>query len=239
MAKMVPVLCPQCGANLNLPQDLGQAFCTYCGSRINISKSIRQDHMGPSEFENYYELGRRAYYAHDYEGAVEYLEKALEIDVKSKKVNDLIQQAYYGLALYLINLSEEKVAVAKKEKRLSYGSGGTYMFDSDNDDIHDHLDDLEDEIDYMHLQRSNRYFQEAKVLEDRARIYFRKAGVCPYCFGRRYCPYCKGTGYCAECDGTGSEYLIMTCSECSGAKYCVHCRGWRSCPHCRGTGIHR
>lgn len=238
MVKLVPAVCPQCGATLTLPDNLDRAFCTYCGRKIIISKDETHYHIGGGNLENYFELGRRAYHARDFEKSVEYLERALEINVKSKKVNDLILQAYYGLAFRYIDLAKEKKELAKKEKRLSYSSGGVYIGDSDHRRLHDHMDDLEDEIDYAHLRRSNRYFQEAKRLEELARIYLMKAGVCPNCQGRKYCPHCNGTGYCSECDGTGSEYLIMTCSECNGYKLCVYCRGWRSCPHCRGTGTY-
>jgi DNA-directed RNA polymerase subunit RPC12/RpoP len=34
-----PATCPNCGANLRLPDGLQRAFCTYCGSEVIISES--------------------------------------------------------------------------------------------------------------------------------------------------------------------------------------------------------
>ena len=35
---LVPAVCPKCGANLRLPEDLKKAHCTYCGTEVIVSE---------------------------------------------------------------------------------------------------------------------------------------------------------------------------------------------------------
>jgi IS605 OrfB family transposase len=35
--KLIPAICPSCGANLNLPADIDRAHCMYCGTQIIVS----------------------------------------------------------------------------------------------------------------------------------------------------------------------------------------------------------
>lgn len=37
--KLVPAICPRCGANLQLPADLKAAHCLYCGTEILLSRT--------------------------------------------------------------------------------------------------------------------------------------------------------------------------------------------------------
>jgi DNA-directed RNA polymerase subunit RPC12/RpoP len=37
--KLIPAVCPRCGGNLRLPDNLQKAFCTYCGTEILIGKT--------------------------------------------------------------------------------------------------------------------------------------------------------------------------------------------------------
>lgn len=57
MVKMVPLICPQCGAELEIEEDRDTCFCTYCGTKllvedpnkytfnhnVNIRKSVRDE----------------------------------------------------------------------------------------------------------------------------------------------------------------------------------------------------
>jgi DNA-directed RNA polymerase subunit RPC12/RpoP len=237
MAKLVPAVCPNCGAELELPEKLDRAFCTYCGKQIIISKTEKHYHVGTGSVENLFELGRRAYTAHDFKGAIKHLEEALEIDAKHKKVNNLIKKAYYQYALKLIDLANKRRDLAKSERRAAARVRVGSIGNIDDDDVEDRLDDLEDELAAVHRNKANTYIHEAEQLEKKAKVFFRKAGVCPECRGSKYCANCSGSGWCPECKGSGSEYLVMTCSECQGYRYCVYCRGWRLCTFCRGTGL--
>jgi len=37
--KLTPAVCPRCGANLSLPEDLKKAHCMYCGTEILLAKT--------------------------------------------------------------------------------------------------------------------------------------------------------------------------------------------------------
>lgn len=37
MVKMIPLVCPNCGAKLNVKRGTQSCFCTYCGTQILIS----------------------------------------------------------------------------------------------------------------------------------------------------------------------------------------------------------
>jgi DNA-directed RNA polymerase subunit RPC12/RpoP len=41
MVKLVPAVCPNCGAKLQIPDDLKKAYCTYCGTQILIDKEVK------------------------------------------------------------------------------------------------------------------------------------------------------------------------------------------------------
>lgn len=236
MVKLVPAVCPQCGAELELPENLDRAFCTYCGRKIIISKEEKHYHSSAGNVKSLYELGNRAYQARDYEGAVKWLEKAMAMDANNKNVIAIIKNAYHGLALIYFQRAQEKEEMAEQEERYARSTSMSSLGDSEHSRMHDHLDDISDQIEDMHTSRANMYEQQAEHLKNKGKIYLRKAGVCPECQGKRYCPHCTGSGMCADCKGTGTQYLIMTCSVCNGFKLCVYCRGWRSCPYCRGSG---
>lgn len=36
MVKMVPLICPKCGADLEVKEDTKTCFCTYCGAKLII-----------------------------------------------------------------------------------------------------------------------------------------------------------------------------------------------------------
>ena len=43
MVKLVPAICPQCGAKLQVTDDLRKAYCTYCGTQVIIDKEVRTE----------------------------------------------------------------------------------------------------------------------------------------------------------------------------------------------------
>ncbi len=36
MVKMVPLICPKCGASIDVKEGMTSCFCTYCGTKISI-----------------------------------------------------------------------------------------------------------------------------------------------------------------------------------------------------------
>ena len=78
---MISLTCPSCSGELELPDDLVEAHCLYCGTRI-----LLQEHDIPREKINiarYIELSKVALDAENYEEALEYSSKILEIDTQN------------------------------------------------------------------------------------------------------------------------------------------------------------
>jgi DnaJ-class molecular chaperone len=48
MVKLVPVVCPQCGAGLQIPGDLKKAYCVYCGAQIVFEKEVEKTRPCPA-----------------------------------------------------------------------------------------------------------------------------------------------------------------------------------------------
>lgn len=93
MVELVPAICPKCGANLEVPEDLKIAHCIYCGAKVIIEESKPDVHYhGIGTLENYLELGQLMIEKGHSEKAIEYFNKALEIDAKSI-------EAWYGRGL--------------------------------------------------------------------------------------------------------------------------------------------
>ena len=43
---MEALMCPQCGANINLDDTREFGFCNYCGAKIQINETIIHEHRG-------------------------------------------------------------------------------------------------------------------------------------------------------------------------------------------------
>jgi DNA-directed RNA polymerase subunit RPC12/RpoP len=72
--------CPSCGGHLELPENLEVAHCMYCGAKILLQESeVPKEHI---HLKRYKELCKTALTAKNYEDALQYSNKALEIDPK-------------------------------------------------------------------------------------------------------------------------------------------------------------
>ena len=72
--------CPSCGGHLEIPESLEIAHCKYCGT-----KSFLQEREASREMihiEMYKELSKKAFTAENYNEAIRYCDKVLEIDPK-------------------------------------------------------------------------------------------------------------------------------------------------------------
>ena len=102
MVELVPAVCPKCGANLEVPEDLKIAHCIYCGAKVIIEESKPDVHYhGVGTVESYLKLGETMFEQGNYAKAIEYYTKALEIDAKSIE------------AWYSMGLAKERIGAVK------------------------------------------------------------------------------------------------------------------------------
>jgi tetratricopeptide (TPR) repeat protein len=116
----VPCKCPQCGGDLQIPDDRDIVKCMYCSTDIKVREVIS---VNIGNVDNYLKLGSAAFEAGNFRESIEYLNKALEIDPASAKA-----WVDKGLAFgWLSNLSSDNF-----EQMLSYIDKGISC--SKNDD---------------------------------------------------------------------------------------------------------
>ena len=85
---LIPAICPQCGAKIQLASNLEVGYCNYCGTQIIVKDVIQKVKIvNNPTLENYIKIADRAYDDKDYEKALESYKKALEIDPDNWKVN--------------------------------------------------------------------------------------------------------------------------------------------------------
>lgn len=72
--------CPSCGAQVDIPVDLGTAHCVYCGSKLLVG---RADEVEREAIETHLQLGRTALEANNSQEALEHFNKVLEADPKN------------------------------------------------------------------------------------------------------------------------------------------------------------
>ena len=77
---MKKLSCPSCGANLELPETLDVAHCMYCGGKIILRDEKALDEM--VNLDRFVDLARRALDARNYDEALNYSNKILEINTK-------------------------------------------------------------------------------------------------------------------------------------------------------------
>lgn len=52
MVKMIPMICPKCGASLEVKDGTSQCFCTYCGTKILIKDdSVKTININKTEYD--------------------------------------------------------------------------------------------------------------------------------------------------------------------------------------------
>jgi tetratricopeptide (TPR) repeat protein len=78
---MINLKCTSCGGTLSVPDNLSVANCIYCGAKILLTES--ESHKDQLKLKSYTEISESALKAQNYQEAVDYCNKILEIDSKN------------------------------------------------------------------------------------------------------------------------------------------------------------
>ena len=79
--KFISAKCPNCGAELQVAENLKTGFCNHCGSKILFEPAVSNVKIDQKKsLSNYKELAESALRGGDWKNALKYAEKALEID---------------------------------------------------------------------------------------------------------------------------------------------------------------
>jgi len=93
--KLVAAKCPNCGANIDVDKDSDTTKCEYCKSKIIVEdaiKKIKVELSGEVEISNFANfdklliLGNRNYEDGDYEQALKYYQRALELEPENSLI---------------------------------------------------------------------------------------------------------------------------------------------------------
>ena len=97
---MISLRCPSCNGELELPENLERAHCLYCGTKILLQESdIPSDR---NKIEKYRELSKTALETQNYQEAVDYCNKVLELNPK-----DIESWIDKGIATYKLSSPNE------------------------------------------------------------------------------------------------------------------------------------
>lgn len=125
---MINLTCPNCAADLDLPEDRDVAFCSYCGKKIligehtKVSGQVTVDDAVAARrrAENYVALAERYGKRGDKEKLNLYIDKALEEDIGVGDKVDALEAKYWGVGIkeILRKFKEElkKILQESKEK---------------------------------------------------------------------------------------------------------------------------
>lgn len=82
---LIPAICPQCGAKIELAKNLQKGYCSFCGTEILIKDVVKNVNIiNQPTVENYIILGDRAFDSVDYDGALKHYISALEIEPNNR-----------------------------------------------------------------------------------------------------------------------------------------------------------
>ncbi len=92
--KLEIIKCPSCGASLTVTKDMDIVNCAYCDNAVRVRDSliIKND----QNIENYLDIAYNAIKVRNYDDALPYINKVLEIDINNFK-------AWWGKAVISIN----------------------------------------------------------------------------------------------------------------------------------------
>ena len=122
---MINLTCPNCAANLDLPEDRDVAFCSYCGKKIligehtKVSGQVTVDDAVAARrrAENYVALAERYGKRGDKEKLNLYVDKALEEDINVGDKVDALKAKYWDAGIKEI-LKKFKEELEEEKKSL-------------------------------------------------------------------------------------------------------------------------
>ena len=97
---LVSAICPNCNSNLELDIKFEKAFCQYCGSSIYVKEAVEKLRIevkvdGLSTVDNLLKRAERFFYSKDYEHALLYYERVLDIDIDNVDANAGLEKLLY------------------------------------------------------------------------------------------------------------------------------------------------
>lgn len=81
--ELVAAKCPSCGAGIQVPNNKDFAFCTFCGSNVKVRESVIM--KSDVDTDNLVALGNVELQAKDYNEAMDYFTRVLEVDGKDHR----------------------------------------------------------------------------------------------------------------------------------------------------------
>ena len=79
--QLLAAKCPSCGADIQVPDNKDYAYCTFCGSNVKVRESVIV--KSDVDVENLIALGNVELQAKDYNDAIDYFTRVLEVDGKN------------------------------------------------------------------------------------------------------------------------------------------------------------
>lgn len=77
---LVPAKCPQCGAAIQIPDEVEKANCMYCGTTLLVKEALKQNEIAGPDAKRLIELGETSLEAGRSDEAYNYFTRAIEAD---------------------------------------------------------------------------------------------------------------------------------------------------------------
>jgi len=77
---LVPAKCPQCGAAIQIPDEVEKANCMYCGTTLLVKEALKQNENAGPDAKRLIELGEASLEAERSDEAYNYFTRAIEAD---------------------------------------------------------------------------------------------------------------------------------------------------------------
>jgi len=243
--ELVAAICPNCGAKLQLPENLTKAHCIYCGNEFIISEKKPDIHYHMGEkigtIENYVKLAINSIMSGDMARAKDYFHKAKEINIeKADKVIEGMSETIAKSYLILAMDSSKKIYDAPLFYMDAYGNSNSSTIDlfSQNADIA-----WKNGLSFIPPD-NKLLLSDAWVIAAQLKIPEKKG---PFRDSPKYINAINEDS--KTCLNKALEYnpenkdaismlkeLGDSCKTCKGSGKCIFCKESNKCPTCNGTG---
>lgn len=241
--ELVPVKCPNCNADMQIPETLDKVHCLYCGSQFLISKKKASTTMGDEgKIENYVKLVILEVRNGNQAKAKEYVDKARELNLEKaeeilKKHSDEIYEGYFSIFKILCDKFERtsKPFMSVWDEHPDYAAINNWesqmkgIETAFNNAMIFNSTDSRAIIHSMYANAIKRYAKPYPIsmsatknkLYSNARAEFNRV---------------------LEIDPTNEEAkegligLGGSCPSCRGKGDCIYCKGSGKCGKCKGRG---